>query len=110
MDGLDILSKTQIYEANTGINIILVIVCCLLLFAGFYLAIEHKHIFVKAIGVILACASFISIMVLIETPIRYNTGKYEYKVTISKKVSLIEFNEKYEIIVKDGDLYTIKDK
>jgi hypothetical protein len=49
-------------------------------------------------------------MMMIEEPIRFNTGKYEYKVTISNEVSLIEFNEKYEILVKDGDLYTIKDK
>ena len=32
---------------------------------------------------------------------------YEYKVLIDESVSLVEFNEKYEIIGQEGSIYTI---
>ena len=39
------------------------------------------------------------------------TGEYtQYKVTISDKVNFVEFNEKYEIISQDGEIYTIKER
>lgn len=34
----------------------------------------------------------------------------QYKVTIDKKVSLKEFNEKYEIVDQDGEIYTIVER
>lgn len=38
------------------------------------------------------------------------TKEYTYKVTISDEVNFVEFNNKYEIIDKDGLIYTIKEK
>lgn len=39
------------------------------------------------------------------------TGYYNtYKVTIEENVSLVEFNEKYEILDQEGDIYTIKER
>ena len=38
-----------------------------------------------------------------------NAKTVEYKVTINENVSLIEFNEKYEIIEQNGKIYTIKE-
>jgi hypothetical protein len=34
----------------------------------------------------------------------------QYEVTISEEVSLIEFNEKYEIIDQRGDIYVIQER
>lgn len=39
----------------------------------------------------------------------YETGRYEYKVTIDDSVSMVEFLEKYEIVSQEGKIYTIRD-
>jgi len=39
----------------------------------------------------------------------YETGRYEYKVTIDDSVSMVEFLEKYEIVTQEGKIYTIRD-
>ena len=38
------------------------------------------------------------------------TGRYEYKCTISEDVDLQDFEERYEIISHEGDLWVIEDK
>jgi len=38
------------------------------------------------------------------------TYKTQYKVTISEEVSMTDFNEKYEILEKEGKIYTIQEK
>lgn len=40
-------------------------------------------------------------------PVEYET---RYDVTISEDVSLIEFEEKYEIIDQNGKIYTVREK
>lgn len=44
---------------------------------------------------------------ILATPSEYET---QYKVTISDEVSMNEFNEKYEIIDKEGKIYTVREK
>jgi hypothetical protein len=34
----------------------------------------------------------------------------QYKVTISDSVSMVEFNEKYDVIEVEGKIYTIREK
>ena len=34
----------------------------------------------------------------------------EYKVTIDETVSFVEFNEKYEVIDQEGEIYTIRER
>jgi hypothetical protein len=39
------------------------------------------------------------------------TSKYEYTVSIDEsKVKLLDFNEKYEIVRQEGELWIIRDK
>jgi hypothetical protein len=39
------------------------------------------------------------------------TGKYEYTVSIDdSKVKMFEFNDKYEIVRQEGELWVIRDK
>ena len=40
-------------------------------------------------------------------PIAYET---QYKVTIDESVSMVEFNEKYEIIDQEDKIYTIRER
>lgn len=37
-----------------------------------------------------------------------STGKYEYQITIDDSVSFNEFMNKYEIIDKQGKIYTVR--
>ena len=37
-----------------------------------------------------------------------HTGKYEYTVKLNNNLNWAEFNEKYEILEVEGDVYTIK--
>ena len=39
----------------------------------------------------------------------FNSNYIEYEVTIDDNVSFIEFTEKYEILEKNGNIYTIKE-
>ena len=41
---------------------------------------------------------------------QYNTFETKYRVSINESVSMIEFNEKYEIIEQDGNEYIIEEK
>ena len=40
-------------------------------------------------------------------PVKYET---QYKVTVSDEVSMVEFNEKYEIIDQEGRIYTVRER
>ena len=39
-----------------------------------------------------------------------NFDYMEYKVLISEEVNFIEFNQKYEIIEQEGEIFTIKER
>ena len=41
---------------------------------------------------------------------KYETGEYEYKVTIDDSVSMNEFLDKYEILDQEGKIYTVREK
>lgn len=43
--------------------------------------------------------------------IQTQTGEYtQYKVIISDTVNFVEFNDKYEILEQDGEIYTVKER
>lgn len=109
-EGLKILSKSQIFEQDSASNILLVFVFGFILFLGIQLSVRGKKAWMFCLGILFTISSIISMMILMDNPIQLNTGKYEYKATISNEVRLLEFNDKYEIIRKEGELYIIRDK
>ena len=44
------------------------------------------------------------------TQITDKTTFVQYKITVSDDVSLNEFDDKYEIVSRDGDIYTVVEK
>ena len=56
--------------------------------------------------------SFLSVVVGtgVDAATAQPTGEYEYKVTISDKVSMNDFLEKYEIIDQEGKIFTVKER
>ena len=52
----------------------------------------------------------VSCIAIIFTSKQVPNGEYEYQVTISDDVSMVEFNEKYDVIEVEGKIWTIVEK
>ena len=106
MSGITILSTRELMEAPNW-TIVMALVGIVVTFISFIIITKNIYVgFVSfVIGCILSMVCMIS-NIIINKP----TGKYEYKVTISDEVNLVEFNEKYQIINQEGLIYTIREK
>ena len=52
----------------------------------------------------------VSCVAIVFTSKQVPNGKYKYQVTISDNVSMVEFNERYDVISVEGKIYTIVEK
>ena len=111
MKGIEILTKEPILELSKTLSII-----CMILFAIFIISSicifvsvgeegYYKHIAIFAIISLVSLSSTLIIQSYTKP-----TGRYKYKVTIDKSVSMIEVYEKYNVIEQDGKIWTIEDK
>ena len=110
MKGIEILTKEPILELSKTLSIIYII-----LFAIFIISLISAFIFiVKGYRKHIIIFTIISLVFLSSTVIIQSytkpTGRYKYKVTIDKSVSMIEVYEKYNVIEQDGKIWTIEDK
>ena len=110
MKGIEILTKEPILELSKTLSII-----CMILFAVFIISLICMFVFIgKGYCEHLAIFAIISLVSLSSTLIIQSyakpTGRYKYKVTIDKSVSMIEVYEKYNVIEQDGKIWTIEDK
>lgn len=64
-------------------------------------------VFAIIVGVLFGCIVGAIFGTGTHTPTEYET---RYKVTISDEVSMNEFLEKYEIIDKEGKIYTVRER
>lgn len=108
INGIDILSKTEIRDVHMLEFVGLMLVLLILTF-GLIFWINDKCGVIE-IPLIFFVMGFIGIIFLSAAVSSYKTGKYEYKVIISDEVSLNEFYDKYEIVDQEGKIYTIKEK
>jgi len=105
LDGIEVFNKTEIIKYHFGLFVILAIVGIIIFAVGAEMISECNlwGIIVVIVGIVIVIVSF-----------RYisseHTGKYNYTVTISDNVNLVEFNERYEIISQEGKLWKIRDK
>ena len=109
IEGIEVLNKAPIMEPFTnslgGI--------ALLLFAVFF--IVTLVLFANRPDSLIAVISIIiTIMLLVPSILLYEpqkeTGRYEYQCIISDKVLFVDMYEKYEVVSKNGELWTIRDK
>ena len=110
MKGIEILTKEPILELSKTLSII-----CMILFAVFIISLICMFIFIlegyRKHIIIFAIISLVSLSsTLIIQSYAKPTGRYKYKVTIDKSVSMIEVYEKYNVIKQDGKIWTIEDK
>jgi hypothetical protein len=106
MNGVEILSSealTTWYGWTFGVAVfITVAVYLIVLFSTKEIGLG----IVAGIIAFLLCALFFAGFGIGE----YETGEYEYKVTIDDSVSMNEFLDKYEILDQEGKIYTVKEK
>lgn len=108
MAGVEILSQTPIMADKVTLTVILVVFIIYFIISLILTLYSGATDFVPITPII-----SLLITALILKPYSdittYETGRYEYKVTIDDSVSMVEFLEKYEIISQEGKIYTIRD-
>ena len=110
IEGIEVLNKSQITElSETGttllsISLFLLIATLVLLIVSF-----ATDSIVIGIFTIISFISFIVISI-IGSNYEIETDRYEYQCTISDNILFKDMYEKYEVVNKDGELWTIRDK
>lgn len=109
IEGIEILKKTRLYDFSTAswislIMFVLLGVTFLILFSTLYNN-KYESLFLVLGAISIFCAFIVPILFI--KPI---SNKYEYKVIIDNSVSINDLYDKYEIIEKEGKIYTIQDK
>ena len=115
MKGVEILSTSQVVAETTfscmAVIIAVVLTMAVFITLGIYLSIEENDfsyaIFFIIIGVIFSVLTGGITGGITETPTAYET---QYKVTIDDSVSMIEFNEKFEVLDQDGKIYLVRER
>lgn len=105
LNGVEVLNKVEMYKK---FPIILIIPMMVFLVLSMVISFEDglKN---KLISILFAICSMISIVtgfVINSQP----SGITQYQVTIDESVSMVEFNERYEVIEVEGKIYTIVEK
>lgn len=109
MEGIEVLNKAPIMEPFT--NSLGGIV--LLLFAIFF--VVTLVLFADGFDSLIAGISAIITIILLAASIllyepQKETGRYEYQCIISDEVLFVDMYEKYEVVSKNGELWTIRDR
>lgn len=108
IEGIKVLSANELMVVPNWVDIIM-LVGMIVMLNSIIIAVKSDDIYFSIIfcvvGIVLTIVGIFG-----NLTIRKSTGNYEYKVTISDEVNLVEFNEKYEIINQEGLIYTIKEK
>ena len=110
MNGVEILSSETVYnpilpEYWLGIGL----GCALLLIVAMGLCFANERIIVGFICMVLSF-SFVFIGFLGGICRKTDIDHIEYKVTVDDSVSMNEFLNKYEILEKEGKIYTVKER
>ena len=115
MNGIEILSTAEVVAATAYNTTACVIAFCITMGIcigfGIYFSITDytwSWLFVAVVfGILISLLVLVAVVDITEYPTDYETY---YKVTIDDSVSMNEFNEKYEIVSKEGKIYTIRER
>lgn len=110
IEGIEVLNKAPIMEPFT--NSLGGIVS--LLFAIFFI-VTLIVLFADGLDfLIVGISAIISIILLVVSILLYEpqkeTGRYEYQCIISDRVLFVDMYEKYEVVSRNGELWTIRDR
>ena len=107
MDGIEILTKTEILEYPKFAEILIAIFLIMFIFGGLMFLGSDA----KMIGSLLVFVGIIGVLIIYGI---YRggvpTGKYRYTAIISEDVTIKDIHEKYTAIDNVGDLWMLEDK
>lgn len=100
IEGVEVLSTCQNYDWAL---LVIPILYLIISFLNIIIASREK----RACRFVIFCvAVFFCVILFFKF---FNSNHIEYKVTINDDVPFTEFTEKYEILEKNGNIYTIKE-
>lgn len=108
LNGIEVLNSSYLLNGNEYANLnrcvgILILSLIIIVIGVLILSVNEKiGVGILAIGMI---ALFINLCYSNEP-----SDIKQYQVTISDSVSMVEFNEKYDVIKVEGKIYTIREK
>lgn len=105
INGIEVLNKIEMYQ-KFPITLIIIIFVFLLISVILTFKDSLKN---KIIATLFAICALISLTVGLVINTQYS-GIIQYQVTIDDSVSMVEFNEKYEVIDVEGKIWTIVEK
>lgn len=103
------LSNGNDYSNNSNLCIFMLMGTIILFGIGLCMAWASYSNKIKSIGVFIMICSFVCQILSIIYSNQPSDIK-QYQVTISDNVSMVEFNEKYDVINVEGKIYTIVEK
>ena len=116
MNGVEILSQTNIYETEAygwlpivfaGIALLIGLIISIVEWVEY--GFDANYILV--IFGLLSVGFFVGVLGYVMTEHKTDTINHiEYKVTIDDSVSMNEFLDKYEILDQEGKIYTVKER
>jgi hypothetical protein len=117
MSGIEILAFEEVACAWESWNwrsfwIAVAIVFIISIIAGFIFACQEADIFAGLLMFGCMLIGVGSLLGIVAGKKCVNPTKYEthYKVTVDESVSMMEFNEKYEVLGQEGKIYTVRER
>lgn len=111
LNGIHVLNKVIEKDIADWVAIALLLTFLFTLIIGVicvYLEKEEKLLAFVGIGIV--GVIIMGIIMFIGVFTQEPTGEYTYQVTIDKNVSMTEFNNKYDIIKQEGEIYYIRER
>ena len=106
IEGVEILSATAI---TTWYDWVLVVTIAAPIVIGLIAGICDQDVMTGVLMAFSVCMICLFIFRILEVG-KYETGEYEYKVTIDDSVSMNDFLDKYEILDQEGKIFTVKER
>ena len=105
LNGVEVLNKVEMHKGSPIILIIPIIVFLALSLT----MISENGLKNKIISILFAICFLISLTtgLIINSQL---SGIIQYQVTIDESVSMVEFNERYDVIKVEGKIWTIVEK
>lgn len=108
---VEIMAKQEIYVENvTLVHIVTAVALVALLVIGILAIVKGKGFITALLAtgvvgvfcIILTGSVFAKIFAI-------PTGRYKYVAKVKSRISMTEFNEKYDLILQDGDIWIFED-
>lgn len=111
MQGVDVLAVVDAVVDHTynwnWVWYIAVLCVVILLILSLVSKYDLKDtVFIAIVGILLG--AYIGAVISVNT--KEDVLETQYKVTISDEVNLLEFNDRYEIVDQEGQIFTIKER